>query len=111
MVDLALWEPASPAAVSKANAKSVLYSYMDLLQPAATSEDRFLMCKSALKEGEAFFSIDLKAIFQYELAMAMVLALLCLTFLGLVQWCCRQSQGHMDVMHQCTCMYTLILAI
>lgn len=50
--DLALWEPASPAAVSKANAKSMLYSCMDLLQPAATSEDRFLMCKSALKEGE-----------------------------------------------------------
>lgn len=50
--DLVLWEPASPAAVSKANAQSVLYSCMDLLQPAATSEERFLMCKSALKEGE-----------------------------------------------------------
>lgn len=46
-----LWEPATPAAVSKANAKSVMYSCMDLLQPAATSEERFLMCKSVLREG------------------------------------------------------------
>lgn len=50
--DLALWEPATATAVSKANAKSVLYSCMDLLQPAATSEERFLMCKSVLQEGE-----------------------------------------------------------
>lgn len=50
--DLVLWEPATPTAVSKANAaKSVMSSCMDLLQPAATSEDRFLMCKSVLKEG------------------------------------------------------------
>lgn len=48
-----LWESATPIAVGKANAKSVLYSCMDLLQPAATSEDRFLMCKSVLQEGRA----------------------------------------------------------
>ena len=52
-MDLALWEPASAAAVNKANAKSVMYSCMDLLQPAVTSEERFLMCKSALKEGKS----------------------------------------------------------
>ena len=50
--DLALWEPATPTAVSKANAKSVMYSCMDLLQPAATNEERFLMCRSILQEGE-----------------------------------------------------------
>ncbi len=50
-MDLVLWEPATPTAVSKASAKSIMYSCMDLLQPAATSEDRFLMCKSVLKEG------------------------------------------------------------
>ena len=53
--DLLLWEPATPTAVSKANAKSVMYSCMDLLQPAATTEDRFLMCKSVLKEGVCLF--------------------------------------------------------
>ncbi len=46
-----MWEPATITAVSKANAKSEMYSCMDLLQPAVTSEERFLMCKSALKEG------------------------------------------------------------
>ena len=51
MTDLFLWEPATPSSVSKANAKSVMYSCMDLLQPAATTEDRFLMCKSVLQEG------------------------------------------------------------
>ena len=49
--DLVLWEPATPTSASKANAKSVLYSCMDLLQPAATSEDRFLLCRSILQEG------------------------------------------------------------
>lgn len=51
--DLALWEPATPSAVEKANAKSVMISCMDVLQPAATSEDRFEMCKSVLKEEDS----------------------------------------------------------
>lgn len=55
--DLVLWEPATPTAVSKANAKSMMYSCMDVLQPAATSEDRFLLCKSVLKEGEGVCSV------------------------------------------------------
>ena len=50
--DLLLWEPASPSFVEKANAKSMLFSCMDVLQPAATQEDRFQMCKSVLKEGK-----------------------------------------------------------
>ena len=49
--DLLLWQPASPSTVEKANAKSMLFSCMDVLQPAATQEDRFQMCKSVLKEG------------------------------------------------------------
>ena len=49
--DLSLWEPATPSAVERANAKSVMMSYMDVLQPAVTREDRFEMCKSVLKEG------------------------------------------------------------
>ena len=52
--DLVLWQPASPAFVEKANAKSMLISCMDVLQPAATKEDRFEMCKSVLKEGQLF---------------------------------------------------------
>jgi len=52
--DLVLWQPATPASVEKANAaKSMLYSCMDVLQPAATQEDRFMMCKSVLKEEES----------------------------------------------------------
>ncbi|XP_064403938.1 autophagy-related protein 2 homolog B-like isoform X2 [Halichondria panicea] len=51
--DLALWEPASPEAVDRANAHSMLMSCMDVLQPAATSEDRFQMCKSVLKEEDS----------------------------------------------------------
>ena len=50
--DLLLWQPASPSTVEKANAKSMLFSCMDVLQPAATQEDRFQMCKSVLKEGK-----------------------------------------------------------
>ena len=53
--DLLLWEPASPSFVEKANAKSMLFSCMDVLQPAATQEDRFQMCKSVLKEGEGIY--------------------------------------------------------
>ena len=53
--DLVLWEPATPASVEKANAaRSMLYSCMDVLQPAATQEDRFMMCKSVLKEGVVY---------------------------------------------------------
>jgi len=52
--DLVLWQPATQASVEKANAaKSMLYSCMDVLQPAATQEDRFMMCKSVLKEEES----------------------------------------------------------
>ena len=51
-MDLMLWRPASPSSVEKANAKSMLFSCMDMLQPAATQEDRFEMCKSVLREGE-----------------------------------------------------------
>ena len=47
-----LWKPATPSSVDKANAKSMLFSCMDVLQPAATQEDRFEMCKSVLIEGE-----------------------------------------------------------
>ena len=52
-----MWEPATPTTISKANAKSELYSCMDLLQPAATSEERFLMCKSVLHEGVCVFVV------------------------------------------------------
>ena len=55
--DLLLWQPATPTSVEKANAKSMMYSCMDVLQPAATQEDRFEMCKSVLKEGERTFVI------------------------------------------------------
>ena len=46
-----LWKPATPSFVEKANAKSMLFSCMDVLQPAATQGDRFEMCKSVLVEG------------------------------------------------------------
>ena len=37
--------------MERANAKSMLFSCMDVLQPAATREDKFQMCKSGLLEG------------------------------------------------------------
>ena len=55
--DLLLWQPASPSTVEKANAKSMLFSCMDVLQPAATQEDRFQMCKSVLKEGKMYVCV------------------------------------------------------
>ena len=48
-VDLALWQPASPAAVEKATARSVFYSSADILQPALTKDDKFKLCKSVLR--------------------------------------------------------------
>ena len=50
--DLLLWEPASPAAVEKASARSMFYSCMDLLQPAVTHHEKFKLCKSVLEDGE-----------------------------------------------------------
>ena len=49
--DLVLWEPASPAVAERTNARSMLLSCMDVIQPAVTKEERFQMCKSVLKEG------------------------------------------------------------
>ncbi len=48
-MDLLLWQPASPAAVEKASARSVFYSSADILQPAMTRDDKFKMCKSVLR--------------------------------------------------------------
>ena len=48
-MDLLLWQPASPAAVEKATARSVFYSSADILQPAMTKDDKFKLCKSVLR--------------------------------------------------------------
>lgn len=54
-VDLSLWEPATPAAVERATARSLFYSNMDMLQPAVAKEEKFKLCRSVLKEGILFF--------------------------------------------------------
>ena len=47
--DLALWRPASPEQVERANAaKSLFFSSVDI-QPAATAEEKVQMCKSVLR--------------------------------------------------------------
>lgn len=47
--DLALWQPATPSQVERANAaKSLFFSSVDI-QPAATAEEKFQMCKSVLR--------------------------------------------------------------
>ena len=47
--DLALWRPASPGQVERANAaKSLFFSSVDI-QPAATAEEKVQMCKSVLR--------------------------------------------------------------
>ena len=49
VTDLALWRPASPEQVERANtAKSLFFSSVDI-QPAATAEEKVQMCKSVLK--------------------------------------------------------------
>ena len=50
--DLLQWEPASPAAVEKATARSMFYSCMDMLQPAVSNQDKFKLCKSVLEDGK-----------------------------------------------------------
>lgn len=50
-MDLALWEPASREEIERVNSESILVSCMDVLQPAATQQDRFTMCQSTLREG------------------------------------------------------------
>ena len=50
-VDMLLWQPANPAVVEKANAQSMFISCMDVIQPAATREERFQFCKTGLTKG------------------------------------------------------------
>lgn len=50
--DLALWRPASPELVERANAaKSLFFSSVDI-QPAATAEEKFQMCTQSVLRGE-----------------------------------------------------------
>lgn len=53
--DLALWEPATPADVERATARSLFYSNIDMLQPAITKDDKFKLCRSVLREGIVLF--------------------------------------------------------
>lgn len=55
--DLALWRPASPTAVERANARSMFYSSVDILRPAIAKDDKFKLCKSMLREGEPFVCV------------------------------------------------------
>ena len=54
--DLLLWEPATPAAVERATARSLFYSNIDMLQPAVAKEEKFKLCRSALMEGSVSLS-------------------------------------------------------
>lgn len=50
--DLALWRPASPELVERANAaKSLFFSSVDI-QPAATAEEKIQMCTQSVLRGE-----------------------------------------------------------
>lgn len=52
VTDLALWRPASPELVERANAaKSLFFSSVDI-QPAATAEEKFQMCTKSVLRGE-----------------------------------------------------------
>lgn len=55
--DLLLWEPATPAAVERATARSLFYSNIDMLQPAVAKEEKFKLCRSALMEGSVSLSL------------------------------------------------------
>ena len=53
--DLALWQPATPASVERANATSMFYSSVDILQPAVPRNDKFRLCKSVLRGDPLLF--------------------------------------------------------